>query len=220
MLKVTTNCAAGIPPIVPNTSTASVTSSWKMLTTQMPPVRGPQQAPFPTMLPATTGKSYNAKVIISWTMQPIVLTLMPINMESMDAPWERSNNSSSSATRFAIDVANKASKGVGQGKTLTLSLHWHSSHKKDHPSVKPELTTQRFLLDLLFDAVDGNTCQIEMVTFSCFTKHKRGDHIYRAHPDYCKGGPWYDWAYVEFGPDDTGNESHLYPAQIWFLSIF
>jgi hypothetical protein len=30
-------------------------------------------------------------------------------------------------------------------------------------------------------------------------------------------GPWYDWAYVEFGPDDTGEESHLYPAQIWFF---
>jgi hypothetical protein len=33
-----------------------------------------------------------------------------------------SNDFSSSATRFAIDVASKASKGVGQGKTLTLSL--------------------------------------------------------------------------------------------------
>jgi hypothetical protein len=33
-----------------------------------------------------------------------------------------SNDFSSSATRFAIDVANKASEGVGQGKTLTLSL--------------------------------------------------------------------------------------------------
>jgi hypothetical protein len=64
MLKVMTNCAAGMPPIVPNTSTASVTSSWKMPMTHMPAVRGPQQAPFPTMLPATTGKSYNAKVII------------------------------------------------------------------------------------------------------------------------------------------------------------
>jgi hypothetical protein len=128
-----------------------------------------------------------------------------------------SNDFSSSATRFAIDVANKASEGVGQGKTLTLSLCWLSSHKKDHPSVEPELTAQRFLLDLLLDAVDGNTCQIDMVTFSGFTEHKRGDHIYRAHPDYRKGGPWYDWAYVEFGPDDTGKESHLYPAQIWFF---
>jgi hypothetical protein len=114
-------------------------------------------------------------------------------------------------------VANKASEGVGQGKTLTLSLCWLSSHKKDHPLVEPELTTHRFLLDHLLDAVDGNTCQIDMVTFSCFTEHKRGDHIYRAHPDYCKGGPWYDWAYVEFSPDDTGKESHLYPAQIWFF---
>jgi hypothetical protein len=114
-------------------------------------------------------------------------------------------------------VANKASEGVGQGKTLALSLCWLSSHKKDHPLVEPELTTQRFLLDLLLDAVDGNTCQINMVTFSCFTEHKRGDHIYRAHPDYRKGGPWYDSAYVEFVPDDTGKESHLYPAQIWFF---
>jgi hypothetical protein len=55
-----------------------------------------------------------------------------------------SNDFSSSGTRFAIDVANMASEGVGQGKTLTLSLHWLSSHKKDHPSVKPELTAQRF----------------------------------------------------------------------------
>jgi hypothetical protein len=94
-----------------------------------------------------------------------------------------SNDFSSSATRFAIDVANKASKGVGQGKTPTMSLCWLSSHKKDHPSVEPALTAQRFLLHLLLDAVDGNTCQINMVTFSCFTEHKRGDHIYRAHPD-------------------------------------
>jgi hypothetical protein len=56
-----------------------------------------------------------------------------------------------------------------------------------------------------------------MVTFSCFTEHKRGDHIYRAHPDYHKGGLWYNWAYLEYGPDDTGKESHLYPAQIWFF---
>jgi hypothetical protein len=97
----------------------------------------------------------------------------------------------SATPQFAIDVANKASQGGGQGKTLTLSLHWHSSHKKDHPSVEPELATQRFLLDLLLDAVNGNTCQIKMVTLSCFTEHKRGDHIYRAHPDYHKGGPWY-----------------------------
>jgi hypothetical protein len=33
-----------------------------------------------------------------------------------------SNDFSSSATQFAIDVAIKASKGVGQGKTLTLSF--------------------------------------------------------------------------------------------------
>jgi hypothetical protein len=83
--------------------------------------------------------------------------------------------------------------------------------------VEPEFAAQRFLLDLLLDAVDGNTCQIDMVTFSCFTEHKRSDHIYRAHPDYRKGGPWYNWAYIEFGPDDTGEESHLYPAQIWFF---
>jgi hypothetical protein len=83
--------------------------------------------------------------------------------------------------------------------------------------VEPEVTTQRFLLDLLFNVVDGNTCQIDTVTFPCFTEHKRGNHIHRAHPDYRKGGPWYNWAYVKFGPDYTGEEGHLNPAQIWFF---
>jgi hypothetical protein len=27
----------------------------------------------------------------------------------------------------------------------------------------------------------------------------------------------YDWAYFKFGPDDTREESHLYPAQIWIF---
>ncbi len=64
MLKVMTNCVAGMPPIVPNTSATSVTSSWKMPMTHTPPVKRPQQPPLQTMLPATTRKSYSAKVII------------------------------------------------------------------------------------------------------------------------------------------------------------
>jgi hypothetical protein len=99
-------------------------------------------------------------------------------------PNPKGNDFCSSATWFAIDVTNKASQGGGQGKTLTLSLHWLSSHKKDHPLVEPEVTAQRFLLNLLLDTDDGNTCQIDMVIFPCFTEHKMGNHIYRAHPDY------------------------------------
>jgi hypothetical protein len=64
MLKVTTNCVASMPPKVPNTSTASMTSWWKMPMTCMPPVKGPQQAALETMLPATTRMSYSTKVII------------------------------------------------------------------------------------------------------------------------------------------------------------
>jgi hypothetical protein len=44
MLKVTTNCVVGMPPIVPNTSATSVTSSWKMPMTHTPPVKRPQQS--------------------------------------------------------------------------------------------------------------------------------------------------------------------------------
>ncbi len=86
-------------------------------------------------------------------------------------PNHKGNDFSLSATWFAIDVAKKASQGGGQGKMLTLSLCWLSSYKKDHPLVEPEVTTQRFLLDLLFNIVDGNTCQIDTVTFPCFTEH-------------------------------------------------
>jgi hypothetical protein len=71
-------------------------------------------------------------------------------------PNPKGNDFGSSATQFAIDADNKASQGGGQGKTLTLYLHWLSSHKKDHPSVEPDVTAQRFLLHLLLDNVDGN----------------------------------------------------------------
>jgi hypothetical protein len=43
-----------MPPIVQNALTASVTSSWKMPMTHMPPIAGPQQVPLQTMLPTTT----------------------------------------------------------------------------------------------------------------------------------------------------------------------
>jgi hypothetical protein len=136
----------------------------------------------------------------------------------MQYPNPKGNGFSSSATQCAIEMGNKASQGGGQGETLTLSLHWLSSDKKDHHSVEPERTAQKFLLNLLLDDVDCNICHINMVTFPCFTEHKRGNHIYyRAHPDYRKGGPWYDCAYVEFGPDETGEEGHFYPAQILFF---
>jgi hypothetical protein len=84
-----------------------------------------------------------------------------------------SNDFSSSATRFAIDVANKASKGVGQGKTPTMSLRWLSSHKKDHPSVELELTAQRFLLDLLLDAVDSGILPFAIKPLILYTLHYR-----------------------------------------------
>jgi hypothetical protein len=58
----------------------------------------------------------------AWWMMPMPGSIHP-----------ECNDFSSSTTWFAIDVANKASQGGGQGKTLTLSLCWLSSHKKDHP---------------------------------------------------------------------------------------
>lgn len=128
-----------------------------------------------------------------------------------------SNVSAARATHFALDISSSAATS-GVDDTLSLSLRWLSSHKKDHPSIQPEVTALNFLRDLLLHAIDGNTCQIgDTVTFPCFTEYKKGDDIYRAHPDYRKDGPWYDWAYVEFGPDDTGDDGQCYPSQIWYF---
>jgi len=133
------------------------------------------------------------------------------------SPSYIANQSTPSATRFAIDIINKSHNRVADKDMLTLTFRWLSSHKKDHPSVYPEMAAGRHLFDLLIDAVDGNTSHIDKVSFSFFTEHKRGDQIYRSHPNYRNTGPWYDWAYVEYGPNDTGNQGNLFPSQIWYF---
>jgi hypothetical protein len=67
-----------------------------------------------------------------------IVTRLVNDTNTRQYPNPECNGFGSSATQFAIDVANKASQVGGQGKTLTLSRHWLSSHKKDHPSVEPE----------------------------------------------------------------------------------
>jgi hypothetical protein len=99
--------------------------------------------------------------LCKWLSEEMVLDIVTGLVNDANArqyPNPKCNDFGSSATWFAIDVANRASQGGGQGNTLTVSLHWLSSHKKDHPSVEPELTAQRFLLDLSLDAINGNTC--------------------------------------------------------------
>ncbi len=130
-----------------------------------------------------------------------------------DSGFDKETNSASES-KDGSDV------GGGAGRTVTLSLHWLSSHKKDHPSVEPELITQRFLLNLIFDAVDGNTCQIDMVTFLCFTEHKRGNHIYRAHPDYHKGGHGMTGPTLSLVPMTQGKRVTLTQPKFGFLLIF
>jgi hypothetical protein len=85
-----------------------VTSSWKMPTTHMPAVRGHQQAPFPTMLPATTGKSYNAKVIIDRECQH---------------PHESCSNHKSCSTRSASNVV-----VMSTSLFMNPSIFWPMAH--------------------------------------------------------------------------------------------
>ena len=47
------------------------------------------------------------------------------------------------------------------------------------------------------------------------TAHKRGDNMFRAHPNFRGLGPWKDWALVDWGPSEG-----TLPCHIWcFVSV-
>ena len=41
----------------------------------------------------------------------------------------------------------------------------------------------------------------------CTTTYKRGDKVFRAHPNYQSEGPWYDWVKVEWSDNDSSDGS-------------
>jgi hypothetical protein len=48
----------------------------------------------------------------------------------------------------------------------------------------------------------GNHC----TPVDCYMEMKNVNDgtLYRAHPNYCNGGPWQAWAMVSFGDDSSG----------------
>ncbi len=64
------------------------------------------------------------------------------------------------------------------------------------------------LVDFLFDLQAAVIDHIIEPRLPILTEHKRGDQIFRGHPNY-RGGPWRDWVVV-----DWGAHGHL-PCRIW-----
>jgi hypothetical protein len=120
-------------------------------------------------------------------------------------------------TKFVIEVFAKEVGFLGE-EEIHHTLSWTSSHKEDHP---PTLEPPREALDHIVSIVDKarQSAGLEYfpeVTLPCFTECKRGDQIYRSHPNYRKDGPWFDWAYFLF-EYETGDDSQEIPGQTWFF---
>jgi len=43
-----------------------------------------------------------------------------------------------------------------------------------------------------------------------YTEHRRGDHVFRGHPNHRGTGPWRDWAIVDWGPGFGDLACHIY----------
>jgi hypothetical protein len=68
-----------------------------------------------------------------------------------------------------------------------------------------------FLNELQNKVID----HIPDVYLPVLTAHKRGDNMFRAHPNYRGEGPWKDWALVDWGPGEG-----TLPCHIWcFVSL-
>jgi hypothetical protein len=56
------------------------------------------------------------------------------------------------------------------------------------------------VIDFLFDLQGLISQETKGIKYELpiFTKHKRGDQVWRAHPNYMGKGPWRDWAWVKY----------------------
>jgi hypothetical protein len=65
----------------------------------------------------------------------------------------------------------------------------------------------------------GNNWEIEIgnhhTTLDCYTEMKNVNEgtLYCAHPNYCNGRLWQDWAMVSFGTNSSGMPKNVIPIQ-------
>ena len=71
---------------------------------------------------------------------------------------------------------------------------------------KTSIITQ--LVDFLYELQAAVIDHITESRLPILTEHKRGDQIFRGHPNY-RGGPWRDWVLVDWGTDGK------LPSRIW-----
>ena len=100
-------------------------------------------------------------------------------------------------------------------------LGWKARTQKMHRH--PDLARVRYgddiaeflakLQDLMAQTLENPEYELPICT-----EHKRGDLVFRGHPDYRGSGPWRDWAMINWGDPDDGGYGDL-PCQIWCFVI-
>ena len=118
-------------------------------------------------------------------------------------------------------------RGISTGGTM-LDVYWVDLGDERFPMLgwkaktikmrrHPDLARVRYGSDIV-DFLIGLQDMIEDVLgmeedsyeLPIYTEHKRDGYTFRGHPDYRSGGPWRDWAMIEWG-DGYGT----LPCQIW-----
>lgn len=89
-----------------------------------------------------------------------------------------------------IRLLNDEETGDRYFTLLSRSVHAESTEKAG---------LSRSLIDFLHDLQDKIRQHVPQHELKVFTRHKRGDIIFRGHPNYRGTGAWNDWAVVNWG---------------------
>ena len=102
-------------------------------------------------------------------------------------------------TRFSIGIRHDGNSGAGKAVYI-----WKTRGCMDHVKLP-----KRWLNALVEQCLP----KLSSSHVDCFTEHKRGEHVFRAHPSYRNGSAWHDFVNVEW---EVGTEGTIccIPAQI------
>ena len=132
-------------------------------------------------------------------------------------PTIEETNRDVGGTRFVVTL--EEDENVSGDYVILRKFRWASTHSADHPRHMPPANALNFLAELVASAASEHNFSLHGIDLSCFCEHKRQGHMFRAHPDYRREGPRYEWVYYQYYEPEKRKPTEL-PARIWcFLDL-
>ena len=135
-------------------------------------------------------------------------------LETGRVPWDYYSPLVDISEDEAMDSASAASIVETGGTRISVAMGGNGRPGFQIHSRSKFRDTTRWsphIVNYLLRLQDEIRTMLPNYSLSVFTYHKRGDQIFRGHPNFRGKGGWRDWAWMDWGREAGG----VFPCEIW-----